>query len=77
MENTFESVIKRNLEKYQSDSPVVFDDIECMEEDLRSTSELIRDGFKSKTFDMSEFLSEYLMEDNDFRELVQQQVDEF
>ena len=77
MENTFESIVKKCLERYEKDSPIEYDDRECMDEDLRSASELARDGFKTKTFDMGTFLTEYLMEDSEFCELVQQQVDEF
>ena len=76
-EKTFEEVVLQALKKYEDNSPNVYDDRECMGEDFRSSSQLLRDGFKSKTFDMAEFLVEDLCEDKDFEKMVQDIVDEY
>lgn len=75
-QQTFEEIILSALKRYENDSPNVYDDRECMGEDYRSSSELLHDGFKSKTFDINEFLSDYLCEDVDFRYKVQELVDQ-
>ena len=74
---TLEDIIINSLKAYEASSPNVYDDKECMDEDLRSDGQLLRDGFKSKIFDMNEFLSDYLCENDDFREKVQEIVDEY
>lgn len=74
-QQTFEEIILAALKRYENDSPNVYDDMECMGEDLRSSSELLHAGFISKTFDLNEFLTEYLVEDVDFRYKVQEVID--
>ena len=74
-QQTFEEIILAALKRYENDSPNVYDDRECMDEDYRSSSELLHAGFMSKTFDINEFLSEYLCEDIDFRYKVQEVID--
>ena len=76
MENTFEGLVQCELERYERESPVVYD--ECGgEDDFRSADELARSGFKNYTFDMGTFLKEYLFESDDFRELIKQLVQNY
>lgn len=74
---TLEDIVINSLKGYEADSPNVYDDSECMDEDFRSDRELLHAGFKSKVFDMNEFLSDYLCENNDFREKIQEIVDRY
>ena len=74
-QQTFEEIILKAFKRYEDDSPLVYDDMECMHEDNRTVSEVLHGGFKTKTFDLNEFLSEYLCEDVDFRYKVQELFD--
>ena len=74
-QQTFEEIILAALKRYENDSPNVYDDEECFGEDMRSEGELLHAGFMSKTFDLNEFLTEYLVEDVDFRYKVQEVID--
>ena len=71
-EKTYNEIITDSLKKYENNCPNVYDDRECMGEDFRSSSELLHDGFKSKQFDMDEFIGEYLAENEDFRKKIKQ-----
>lgn len=75
-ENTFENIIKQELVRYQKEHPTE-PDMECSgEDDYRSMSDRLRDGFLQWGFDLDEFITDYVLQNSEFRNKVQTLVED-
>ena len=74
-ENTLENIIREELVRYQKEHPAEPDMEYAGEDDYRSMSDRLRDGFLQWGFDLNEFLTDYVIQNSDFRNKVQELVE--